>query len=66
MKITLNGKEFEIDENITVAVLLENNNIDLNKTVVEYNGEIIPKEQFKEKVIEPESVIEVLRFVGGG
>lgn len=66
MKITLNGKEFEIGENITVAVLLENNNIDLNKTVVEYNGEIIPKEQFREKVIEPESVIEVLRFVGGG
>lgn len=66
MKITLNGNEFEIGENITVAVLLENNNIDLNKTVVEYNGEIIPKEQFREKVIEPESVIEVLRFVGGG
>lgn len=66
MKITLNGEEREINENMNIAVLLENNNIDQNKTVVEYNGEIIPKEKFGEKIIEPDAVIEVLRFVGGG
>lgn len=66
MKITLNGEEREINENINIAALLESNGIEPDKTVVEYNGEIVPKEQFGEKIIEAGAVIEVLRFVGGG
>ena len=66
IKIVLNGEECEINENTGISGLLTEKGINPSVAVVEYNGKIVPKENFGEKIIEEGAVLEVLRFVGGG
>ncbi len=66
MNIILNGESVNIEENISISGLLESRGVSVSSAVVEYNGNIIPKDKFDDTVIESDAVIEVLSFVGGG
>jgi len=66
VKIRLNGNEYETADNITVSEILKEKGTNPSAAVVEMNGEIISKENYDKTVITPDSVLEVLRFVGGG
>ncbi len=62
----VNGKNFDIKEIKTLDEFLKENNYNINRIVVELNGEIISKENYDKIKIKNEDVIEVLNFVGGG
>ena len=50
----------------TIASYLEEIHCDSRRIAVERNGEIVPKDQYGETVLQDGDSIEVVRFVGGG
>jgi len=66
VNITLNGKQTEIEKPITLMELLELKGIEHEKAIVEYNYNILMREDWKNTVLKDNDNIEVLRFVGGG
>jgi len=66
MRITLNGKNRDIDEVLTVARLLELQQIAATQVAVEINGSIVSREMFGTHQVREGDTVEILRFVGGG
>lgn len=66
MNITLNGQKYNIENNITLKQMLINLNIEQNNIIAEVNGEVVTKDDFSNKIINENDIIELVRFVGGG
>lgn len=66
MNITLNGQKHNIESNITLKQMLINLNIEQNNIIAEVNGEVVTKDDFSNKIINENDIIELVRFVGGG
>lgn len=66
MKITLNGKPKDIAPAATVAELLEQLGLDMQKVVVERNAAILPRQSYASEAIQDGDTIEIIHFVGGG
>ncbi len=66
MQIKVNGRLYNFDDNITLENIINQLNISLPNIIAEVNGEVIIKEKFSKTVIENNSVIELIKFVGGG
>ena len=66
MKIYVNGKQIDVDNDYDLTRLAEFYNLDLSKTVVELNGEIIDKNSVKNTKLNENDKIEFIQFVGGG
>ncbi|QJB54917.1 sulfur carrier protein ThiS [Pseudodesulfovibrio sp. zrk46] len=66
MVITVNGKETEVAEGLSVLGLLESKGIAPDTVVVELNRDIVTGENFGTTMINDGDHLEVLRFVGGG
>ncbi|MFD3156240.1 sulfur carrier protein ThiS [Haloimpatiens sp. FM7330] len=62
----INGKEMDFESQITIEKMLEKLNVSKDKVVVEVNFEIIPKEKYKDRVLNKEDKVEIVAFVGGG
>ena len=65
-KIQLNGKKVVISSNSSLLDLLKKYKLNNKKVAVEYNGMIIPKENFKKKNLKNNDKIEIVHFIGGG
>lgn len=66
MNITLNGKKTELEKSVTLIELLELKGIEHEKVIVEYNYDILMRDDWRSTVLKENDNIEVLRFVGGG
>ena len=66
MKITVNGQSKEMEENLTVANLLVQFQVQNERVAVEWNGQILNHESFAEHLLKDGDVVEIVRFVGGG
>lgn len=62
----INGKNIDFLEETTLLEYVKKEEYDLNYIAVECNGNILPKSQYGEKVIDLDDVIEIINFVGGG
>lgn len=63
--VKINGEAFDIAGK-TLAEYLASTQYDPKRIAVERNGEIVPKANYGETVLEEDDVIEVVNFVGGG
>lgn len=63
--VAVNGENKDIAGS-NLYEYLKSEGFELDRVVVEYNLDIIPREQLNSITIEDEATIEVLRFVGGG
>lgn len=66
LKITLNGKNTELEKVMTMFELLEFKGIEPERVIIEYNFDILIKDDWKTTVLKEADNVEVLRFVGGG
>ena len=70
MKVTINGLDREIPENMNILTLLENlsieNNISLAGAIVLVNEVLIPRANWRESIPEASAKIEIVSFVSGG
>lgn len=62
--ITVNGKKLEFSG--AAGDLLLREGFDTDRIVVELNREILPKEQYSDRILQDGDSLEVLEFVGGG
>jgi sulfur carrier protein len=63
--IRINGRE-ERREACSVAELVAGKGLAAGSVVVEYNGRIIPRDEWPEVILRQDDVLEMLTFVGGG
>lgn len=66
MNIKVNGKFYEMEDNITLEKVVENLKISNRNIVGEVNGELVRREDFSRMVIYDGYRIELIKFVGGG
>jgi len=66
MQVTINGKNEILEEEMNIKDLLTKKGIDLNTVVIEYNYDIVKKEEWGNIILKENDNLEVLRFVGGG
>ncbi len=62
----INGKEVALEQEITLDDLMESQGFDIRKIAVMKNGEIIPKADYSQTIVNNEDSLEVVSFVGGG
>lgn len=68
MKIKVNGETKEVSPGLTLRQLLLDLEIDPSRPgiAVAIDQEVIPRTQWEEKAIQPESEIEIIRAAQGG
>lgn len=63
--VKVNGEEKNV-AGMTVAEYLATTNYDPKRIAVERNGDIVPKLQYDNTVLQDGDSVEVVSFVGGG
>ena len=66
VQIMLNGKSVEFDSEVNLLDFLEMRGIEPNRVVVEYNGDIAKREDWRSITLKDNDRLEILKFVGGG
>ena len=63
--VKINGTEHDVAGK-TIAEYLETTDYNPMRIAVERNGEIVPKAQYAETVLQDGDSVEIVNFVGGG
>ena len=63
--VKINGTESDVAGQ-TIAQCLAQAGWDTGRLAVERNGNIVPRAQYEQTVLENGDVLEIVRFVGGG
>lgn len=63
--VKINGEELNIAGKTAAQYLIESG-YDTKRVAVELNGEILPKSQYENTVLQDGDCVEVVSFVGGG
>ena len=63
--VKINGEELDIAGK-TLTEYLETTDYDMKRIAVERNGDIVPKAQYAQTLLEEGDAVEVVSFVGGG
>ena len=65
--LTLNGETIFLQEEIPLVDLLDTYGFsDIKRLAIERNGTIIKRSDYAQILIQPEDILEVVQFVGGG
>lgn len=66
MKLIVNGKEVELAEGLSLTDFLQARGLDLRMIVVEYNGEILPREKVASVRLQEGDHLEIVQMTAGG
>ena len=64
--ITVNGSPVEIEAPMTVEQLLDTVDVPPNYLAVEVNADVVPRQEYGERVVGAGDDVEVVTLVGGG
>jgi sulfur carrier protein len=66
MKVTANGKAYEVGPGTTVTEFIRARGLDPEHVVVEHNGEALERRRYAEVVLSEGDRLELVRAVAGG
>ena len=66
IKFILNGKIFELENDINVYEFLAQNGYELKFIALERDGEILPKKLWRDRFMSEGKAYEIVTLVGGG
>jgi thiamine biosynthesis protein ThiS len=66
IKIKVNGKDKEIEENLSISVLLKKLNIDISTVFIALNQTIVKKDNLDKTILKEADSLEIIRIVAGG
>lgn len=66
MKITVNGKQNEVESGTSIVMLLSQYKIHNPMTIVELNRNVVPREQWDGQALKQGDNIEIIQLMGGG
>lgn len=64
--VTVNGTELQLDNNATIAELLESLKIVTPAIAIELNRQIVSQNEFESHTLSQGDVLEIVTLVGGG
>jgi len=64
--VIINGEHRQFDHPITLVTLLEQMQLNGKRIALERNGEIVPRGQFDQQLLENGDRLEIVVAVGGG
>ena len=66
IKFSVNGKNFELENDINVYEFLVQNGYELKFIALERDGEILPKKLWRDRFMSEGKAYEIVTLVGGG
>jgi len=66
MTVTINGERSDIPDGLNVAALLDHLGMSSGRVAIERNEQVIPRDTWKQALIEDGDRLELVTFVGGG
>ncbi|MFA6170370.1 MAG: sulfur carrier protein ThiS [Candidatus Margulisiibacteriota bacterium] len=66
IKIIVNGREWEVADETTIADLLGKFKVPSRACAVELNGRIIKRDKFQKTGLKEADAVEIIRMMGGG
>jgi sulfur carrier protein len=66
MRLTINGKEQNFDDALTLAQLIEQLGMKGDRVAAELNRDIVSRTQWAETSLKDGDQLEIVHFVGGG
>ncbi|MAR09874.1 MAG: thiamine biosynthesis protein ThiS [Blastopirellula sp.] len=66
MQIQLNGEALDVEQDVTVAQMLAQLEIQTNQIAVEVNLEVVPRTEHETFTLHEGDAIEIVTLVGGG
>ena len=66
IEITVNGRSVQIESPMTVEQLLDTIDVPPNYLAVEVNADVVPREEYTERIVDAGDDVEVVTLVGGG
>lgn len=66
MKLTINGETREVPEGLSLAALLQYLELTEGPVAIERNREVVPRREHDNVQVQPDDVLEIVQFVGGG
>ena len=66
IKFRVNGKIFELENDINVYEFLDQNGYELKFIALERDGEILPKKLWRDRFMSEGKAYEIVTLVGGG
>jgi sulfur carrier protein len=66
VRVTINGEPRDIPASLTLAGLVEHLGLTDGPVAIERNREVVPRAEHGRVVVEPDDVLEIVHFVGGG
>ncbi|MBI2165317.1 MAG: sulfur carrier protein ThiS [Chloroflexi bacterium] len=65
-RITVNGSQKELTGPVGLTEFLQGLGVNLQFVAVAHNGEVVPRERYKEVTLKDGDTLEIVRPVGGG
>lgn len=66
MNILLNGESRQLLHATTLTQLLSNEGLGERRVAIEVNGEIVPRSQHADHLLQDKDVVEIVHALGGG
>lgn len=66
MEITINSQTRTVDPGTNLTTLIDEMGLDDKRIAIEYNRDILSREQFATITLQAGDTIEIVNFVGGG
>ncbi len=66
MNISVNGEKTSVDDNLTLAALIDGMTLEGTRYAVEVNEELIPRSQHAEHLLHEGDAVEIVQAIGGG
>ena len=66
IKFSVNGKNFDLENDISVYEFLAQNGYEIKFIALERDGEILPKKLWRERFMSEGKAYEIVTLVGGG
>jgi sulfur carrier protein len=66
MLIYVNDKEINLNENLTLAQLIDSLNLNIKSTAAAVNKEIVPKAQYSEFILKDKDKLDLVTIAPGG
>jgi sulfur carrier protein len=66
MEIELNGASHPIAENVNVQDLIVSLDLVNKSLAVAVNREVVPRQQWPQRVLQPSDRVDIVRAIGGG
>jgi len=66
IQITVNGQMVDIESPMTVEQLLDTVDVPPNYLAVEVNADVVPREEYTQRMVQAGDDVEVVTLVGGG